>query len=153
MPHAKEQLIERLQKQKEAFKDSDAKWNEVRSQWIAELKSLFDKFDGWLKPLMEKGLIRVEESSQQIQESDLDPYDAPVRKLITPTGAKLHIQPVARVVFEGQGRVDFLAGGRTAMLIKDPKRGWCFVLGSRTIRAFEELTEDSFFQYVMQLLS
>lgn len=153
MTHAKDKLIERLQAQRGAFEESNKKWDTVRTEWMKDLSDLFAKFDGWLQPLEAQGLIKVEKSSQTLREEDLDPYEAPVRKLIAPTGARVHIQPVARVVFGGKGRIDFLSGGRTIMLMKDDKRGWCFVGGSSVIRALEELTEDTFFQRITQLLS
>ncbi|MEE9312605.1 MAG: hypothetical protein V3V10_09365, partial [Planctomycetota bacterium] len=110
MTTAKEKLEERLQTRKESFHASNEKWDEVLAQWIAELDELFVKLDGWLQPLQDKDLIRIEVASKEIQEEDLDPYEAPVRKISDPAGARLHIQPVGRFIFGAQGRVDFLSG-------------------------------------------
>lgn len=153
MSTAKEKLAEKLQHRKDAFAESNSDWDEVRSDWISELNNLFVQFEGWLKPLEEKELLRSERSTQKIQEEDLDPYDAPVLKLSDPSGARVHIQPVGRIVFGAQGRVDFLSGGRRVSLLNDEKKGWCFRKGSDVICALEPLNDESFFQAISQLLS
>ncbi|MCF6228433.1 MAG: hypothetical protein L3J82_07225 [Planctomycetes bacterium] len=153
MSTAEEKLAEKIQHRKDVFAESNADWDTVRADWVSELNSLFEQFEEWLKPLEEKQLLRSELSSQKIQEEDLDPYDAPVLKLSDPSGARVHIQPVGRIVFGARGRVDFLSGGRRVSLLNDENKGWCFRKGSDVICALEPLDNESFFQTISQLLS
>ena len=72
--------------------------------WVALIKQLSHQVESWAK----ERKWPVTRDYKQIEESRLGTYKVPVLNILTPSGI-IHLEPVARNIARGDGRVDLLS--------------------------------------------
>lgn len=82
------------------------------TEWRNSLSELFDLFEGWAQ---HKG-YQCERSTTEIVEHQLGTYEAPVLT-IQRGKARFVVEPIARMIIGGTGRVDFYSYPSLAKLI------------------------------------
>ena len=149
---AKQELLKQLSEQK-VF--DAAKGPAMIAEWRESLTQLFRKFAEWLAEPVAEDLLAVVEVPVRVQEERLGDYDAPSLKITTPRGETIRIAPKARLVLGADGRVDFVCGPKTAVLIRKDRTRWQFaeLAPDRGGWSFEDLTDTSFWKKLQYLLS
>jgi hypothetical protein len=127
----------------------------VRREWLEALGALMNTLHSWLKDAVDQQLLRIETTVESLKEERLGPvYTAPALKVITPTDVVVHIRPRARFVVGAHGRVDLECPPKKAMLVRKQPNRWQFAdLTSGSAGRIRELTEESFWEVLMDLIS
>jgi len=92
-----------------------ADWLNAVNRLVSDI-SVWAQEDGWT--------VRADQI--EITEEALGPYTAPMLEIDTPDG-RLILEPIARIVFRGEGRVDFYAWPtlfRVMLLYKPTEKRW-----------------------------
>lgn len=114
----------------------------MKAEWLRQLDDLMADIDRWLEPAVAEGL-RVTKGKTELIERGLGSYSAPVRT-VEFAGNRVTIEPVARVIVGGHGRVDVKSPRVTASLIFwKPEERW-LIVRERNWERREPLTEESF---------
>lgn len=83
-----------------------------RKEWIAAIEGLYEKIEGFLKPLISARLITVEREPIERYEEKYGPYRTERLVLMLPgEQAKIVFEPVARDGIGHRGRVDVFRYG------------------------------------------
>ncbi len=90
---------------------------EVRQQWLGDLRALRARLRRWLEPAEREGL-QVEEYDHPVREQLLGSYDAPALRLRY-GGIEAQVVPVARYIVGGTGRVDVEFPGSRVLLVRE----------------------------------
>ena len=114
----------------------------IKEEWLQELDKLMDTIDQWLRPSVEAGL-KVTKATVPISEERLGTYIAP-KRVIEFTGRRVEVEPKARVIVGGHGRVDVRSSVGTAFLIFSKPEGLWFIVKDRDWTNRETFTQDSF---------
>jgi hypothetical protein len=147
----KNRVLDQLKAQKKALAEEEPDPKQVREDWKKDLKDLFDKFRDWTKDAEQAGLLEIQEQEVHLEDSRLGKYVAPALRLQAPrTG--IRIIPKARYVAGARGRVDLETPTQRLMLLRTDKHTWKFarLVGHRYVTA--DLTEDSFWKEIGDLL-
>ena len=75
-----------------------------RQRWMALLDQLVDEIESWAKGRN----WAIQRDAKTIHESGLGDYTVPVLSILAPAG-RVQVDPVARYVAGGEGRVDLIA--------------------------------------------
>ena len=129
----------------EAFKD----------EWLTELRERMAQFKSWLEADREEGLYTITELEVDIDEERLGKYKAPGLLLKTPGGRTIEIEPKARVIVGGLGRIDFSSVPNRFRLIQTEPGKWAFALVPTVghNEPYSELGEESFFEHLYRLIA
>jgi len=123
---------------------------EVREEWLRHLEELMASIDRWLEPATREGL-KLTKGSVEKSEKLLGNYTAPCR-LVEFAGRRIEIQPRARMIVGGNGRVDVSSTvGRAFLIFSTPERRW-FIVRERDWASREPLTEETFEQLIEAFL-
>jgi hypothetical protein len=125
--------------------------SELRNEWTSALVVLFDQMRAWLKPAQDEKLLDVERRLITINEPSLGTYEA-FSLLIRAGGREVDVQPVARVVFGGSGRVDMGSGPRMHVIMRTPDKGQWLISTSDPKDEGQPLTEETFTAALQYLL-
>jgi hypothetical protein len=126
--------------------------SDVKDEWTKALTGLFDQMRAWLKPAQDEKLLNVEAPMMTINEPSLGTYDAISLRILA--GARVvDVQPVARVVFGGSGRVDMGSGPRMRVIMRTPDKSQWLVSTSDPKDEGELLTEETFTEALQYLLA
>src|SRR4051812_17733016 len=91
-----------------------------RQVWLELVEQLLHQIESWA----ENRRWQVRRDEKRIEESKLGTYRAPVLSILTPVG-QIHVEPIARYVARGDGRVDLLAWpSLTRMLLVREGNRW-----------------------------
>lgn len=93
-------------------RDFEARRPEIIACWQQSLEALYGRIEGWLQPHVDEGVLRIGQGSTRLAEEMLGHYDAPTRTLAAGP-AIVMLQPAARVIIGGKGRVDLYRQGRS----------------------------------------
>lgn len=119
-----------------------------RKDWLATLCELVDQVESWARARK----WAVERSTRQIEESRLGTYSAPVLDILTPSG-RVQLEPVARDIAKGEGRVDLVAWpSLTRMLLIRSRGAWKLKTDSG-VDWPEEWSQRTFERLVVRLSS
>lgn len=157
-------LIDFLRQQKQDTQHKQENWAKIRESWITDLRALMSQFKAWLKDAVAEQLIEVQEHEVPLSEDNLGTYNAPSLTISAPRARSIHIVPKARLIFGGQGRVDFECGPNRAKLIRVDKEHWKFVredfsgaplgrLSTPMKRTLADLSEQNFRETIRELLA
>ena len=149
----KESLLEVLREQKAQSEVERAKdWDKVRTEWLASLADLRSKLETWLKPAIDEDLLTIEEREVEVSEHNLGTYRAPALRITAPSERHVDLEPRARIVIGGFGRVDLVSGPNRAMLILEDTGEWRIALRGVGHPQTQELTGDCFSELIGELL-
>jgi hypothetical protein len=122
----------------------------MREEWLRQLDDLMADIDRWLAPAVAEGL-KVTKATTQITERRLGTYTAPMR-IIEFEDNRVTIQPIARILMGGHGRVDVKLQEPVATLIFwKPENRWLLVW-ERDWNKREPLTQEAFERLMEALL-
>jgi hypothetical protein len=122
----------------------------IKKQWLEDLKSLYNKIREWTKEAQNEGLIQINEYQIDLNEEGLGNYQAPALTLII-SQDKIEIRPIGRSIIGGKGRVDVSSRKAAFMLILLDK-GWLLVKEKQS-RERVTLTENIFTSMLKDLLT
>jgi hypothetical protein len=144
-----EQFLREIQSGRSTSPDLEA----VKSEWLNGLSALYAQISAWLEPLQKEGLVKVTQKQMTIREESLGVYEAPALE-VEAGGRKVFLEPIARMVFGGSGRVDMGHGPLSRVLIREPKETghWVISAGSPS-DGVQELSEKTFSDALKHLLS
>jgi len=147
----KAKVLDQLRAEKAALANSGFDPEEVRSEWLSELRRLFKTFRTWTKDAKRQGLLEIRNESVHLEEERLGGYDAPALRIASPRVA-IRIVPRARNVIGALGRVDFETPSERLILIRSDSNTWKFarLVGHRWETT--ELTEGTFWNVLGSLL-
>ena len=94
--------------------EPQADWGQIRTDWIAEVGRLVKRIAEFVELAGEK--ISCEPRSFHRVEEGIGPYDID-GLAIEGANREIVVEPIARLIIGGEGRVDIKAGGRRAMLV------------------------------------
>lgn len=115
-----EELAAALKKKLESEAEGKDLLDKAIAQWPAEVYRVYDQIEMWLAPLVSAGL-KTERKSISIHESPSSEnrYTYSIDKLsITANRQTLTIEPVARIIMGGTGRIDIKCKKIDCYLIK-----------------------------------
>jgi hypothetical protein len=143
-------LAEFFRKKKEGVAPLESRKEEILKEWLEALNSLIHQLERWLEPALGEGL-KIELDQKEITEYDLGTYSAPALK-ISFGSRMVRVEPVARFIVGGTGRVDIDSPRGIFKLIRDPAtRRWFLV--RRTLAEAEPLTETSFSRLMQEIFA
>ena len=114
----------------------------MKEEWLRELDKLMTSIDEWLQPSVDIGLDLAKDTVT-ISEEKLGSYAAP-RRIIKFAGSRVDIEPLARVIVGGHGRVDVRSALRTVFLIFSKPEGIWHIVEERDRTSRQPLNKDSF---------
>lgn len=114
--------FERIAKnQAEVLKSSKEKvdFEERKQWWLDQIDKLYNEIDGWLKPLIKIGVVRIESENVDLSERFIGIYQAKMLKIIL-NEVEIGIVPRGTFILGAFGRID-LKGlyGQVERLILD----------------------------------
>jgi hypothetical protein len=125
----------------------------TKREWLGGIEKLYAQIEQWLDPLRRQGLVKVARTDFTIREETLGTYSAPGLE-IEAGGRKISVEPIARVVFGGSGRVDMGHGPLSRVLIRAPKETGEWIISARSPSdGGRELNEDTFSEALQSLLA
>lgn len=135
-------LAEYLKGRKEEEDALTADRSAIKEEWLRELDKLMTSIDEWLQPSVDIGLDLAKDTVT-ISEEKLGDYTAP-KRIIKFAGTRVDIEPLARRIVGGYGRVDIRSVHRTVFLIlSKPSDAW-FIVEERDRTSRLPLNKDSF---------
>ena len=153
MPSEKELVLDRLRRQRIAEGTIDVIG--LREEWLTAISDLMSRLGGWLSEAEQEGLFAVADEDVERTEERLGSYRATALKLTTPKGEIIRIVPRARQVVGGYGRVDLECPPKKSILVRAEPDRWQFarLVPENGGWTFQDLTEDSFWQAIGDLIS
>jgi hypothetical protein len=122
-------------------------WQQKLDGWLGEIRQVFDQAKSWA----EKREWATKEDEKRLTEDELGTYEVPVLLIHTPQG-RLLLDPIARNVFDAEGRIDFcvMPSYDSVILVKN-KGIWSF---HSTVRndLRQPWSEESFDHVARELL-
>jgi hypothetical protein len=135
-------LAEYIKSKREDRRTLNSNATKLRDEWLEQLDDLMADIRGWLKPAAKEGL-KVNSMPVEITEQGLGTYTAP-GLLIEFEASRVAIEPIARIIVGGHGRVDIRGDQVTFSLIfTKPERSW-YVVRDRDWSSREPLSEKVF---------
>jgi hypothetical protein len=128
-------------------------WVKRRDEWLAHLKELFSKVEGWMKPYVEAGQMKLRtDGFVSITEDYIGTYMAPT-VLIYIGDDLVSLTPKGALIIGSRGRVDMRGTKREVMLVLLEDKGWPFAFRNGGPKLhYEDLSEDSFKEIVQSLV-
>ncbi len=143
-------LVEFFRKKKESVAQLELDKEKMLQEWLDALKKLFDQFEKWLEPATNEGLA-VKPYHKEIAEEDLGMYQAPALEVSFGL-RKVRIEPIARLIIGGAGRVDVDSWRGIFKLIRSAPQGeWYLVRKSLAER--EPLDERVFTNLIKEIFA
>jgi len=114
----------------------------IKEEWLRQLEELMSCIDKWLEPATQEGL-KITKTSVEKNERMLGAYTAP-KRVIEFAGRKIEIEPIARIIVGGNGRVDIRSTVGRAFLIFSKAEGRWAIVNDRDWTTREPLTNETF---------
>ncbi|MCL6642387.1 MAG: hypothetical protein K6T71_03580 [Candidatus Bipolaricaulota bacterium] len=144
------ELAEFFRKKREGVAQLESHKEKMLGEWLEALNSLIRQLEQWLEPALAEGL-KIEPYQKEITEYDLGTYQAPALE-VSFGSRKMRIEPVARFIVGGTGRVDIDSSRGIFKLIRDPATGSWFLV-RRTLAEAEPLAENSFSRLIQEIFA
>ena len=121
-------------------------WNKKKNQWLNHIAQLYKMIHKWIAPLESDGTVRLQTSSESLEEDYIGQYQVDVLTLLI---GKQHVEfhPKGTLIIGANGRIDVRGqrGIRTLVLMENQ---WFIVERSPRLKTLP-FNEDSF-QDVLQ---
>ncbi|MCP4697587.1 MAG: hypothetical protein GY862_12165 [Gammaproteobacteria bacterium] len=96
-----------IEQQSKSAQTTDIDWNHRLTEWIKYLNTFYSSIEGYLKPYLDAGKLRIEKNNIQLQEEYIGNYTVP--QLIIHLGSnKILLKPIGTNLITVKGRVDML---------------------------------------------
>jgi len=124
-------------------------------EWMTDVLNLIRQIEGWLSEPAKQQLVNLEEFGFAAHEEPLGEQHLTGLKIHAPKGRLIIVQPVARFVIGGEGRVDLLSGPRRVSLLRTKERTWLVARSEPNQVAYhvEPLDEALFSEILKDLLA
>lgn len=129
-----DKLVQQLEKQPKTVEQHFA---EQRDQWVADVAKLMSDVTEWLRPAIEKRLVRIERYKVKLNEPDTDEYEIDGLTIhlgqrsvqMTPRGMRvLGAIPSGRKRIVGaRGQVDLVSGPARGTILRKADGTWQLV--------------------------
>lgn len=141
------------QKEKEALRGIDPEVDV--KEWKSDVANLVAKIAGWLREASQQGLVNLEEKVVPIQEEPLGELFLQSLRIHAPRGRVVSVQPIARYVVGGEGRVDLLNGPRRVTLVRLKDHNWAIARTEPNQIGYhvDALSEQTFAEALKDLLA
>lgn len=147
------ELMEFFQSKKQ-LSDEESKgidWGRRREEWLSAINNLYGSIEGWLKELVQKGVVTLQRRPKQIDEAHLGAYS--VDDLVLTVGdEKVTFSPKGRNVVGAQGRVDVRGEAGESMFVVQPGPRWSVVVSRYPTLRTETLDAESFSETVQAVM-
>ncbi len=123
-----------------------------RTERIAALATLYADIEGWLKPSVSEGLVKLTREPCELEDRHTGKFES--ESLVIEVGSsKVHFRPIAGNVAGASARVDMSSGARSIKLVYLPGRGeWSFLLRAAGVQT-APVNEDSFTDILRDILA
>ncbi|MFN4218245.1 MAG: hypothetical protein ACK4HB_03055 [Candidatus Bipolaricaulia bacterium] len=143
-------LAEFFRKKKKAIAQLESDRERLLKEWLEALNKLYKQLEEWLKPAQAEGL-KIRRYEKEITEYELGTYQVPALEISFGLRT-VHLEPVARFIVGGAGRVDMDSPRGIFKLIRDPAtRRWLLV--RKTLADAEPLNENSFATLIQEIFA
>ncbi len=133
-------FIQKFEKDQERVHTVD--WAARKEKWIAALEQLYETIEAWLRPSVEKGLIRIDFIPKIMEEENIGQYEVKKMKLWVGT-EQVVFDPKGTILIGSYGRVDMTGDDGAVMLLLFEWEKWEFAIRTPSLRRWP-LTEESF---------
>lgn len=126
-----EKLVQQLEKQP---KTVDEHFADKRAEWVADVTKLMSDVTEWLRPAIEKHLVKIDRYKVKLNEPDTDEYEVDgltihlgERKVImTPRGMRVvgAIPSGRKRIVGARGQVDLVSGAARGTILRKADRTW-----------------------------
>jgi hypothetical protein len=145
------ELAEFLKDKKLKADRDQVDWDRTKSDWLEALADLYRDIREWLSESEKRGLVRLADTKETLEEEHLGTYEAP--GLNISFGADLvRLVPVGRLVLGARGRVDVITNRGQFVLVLRGDSQWYLVRDRLNKDAFIALDEGSFTAFVKEIL-
>lgn len=146
-----EKLLDEKRKQSESRRATSV---DEKSEWISRLDALFQKIQGWLEPLVEKGHVTLRLGQIKLEEEPFGPYLVPWLRITFYNGRSIELKPAGWFVVGAKGRVDMDLGTREVQIVGGNERGvWEIVTHGGLLYGRPQLTQENFEQLMAEFVS
>ncbi len=119
-------------------------------QRLTAISELFASVEGWLKPSVDEGIVKLERDPYSHSDEQLGMLSEESMKVIVGVSDVL-FAPRTGTIAGASARVDMTCGDRTLPIVLLGDRGWHFLVRG-TVTRTEPVTEDSFGDALRELL-
>ncbi len=148
---ATERLTDFLRRHQRDNTSKSMDLGKTKAEWLAAINDLLDQISTWLKPAADEGLLKLARGEIVVREEALGVYQAPVLQI--QSGVRVvSVEPIARVVFGGTGRIDMGHGPKSRVLIRTRQNKWMLSTPDPKDKG-RELTEETLSEALQFLLS
>lgn len=119
-------------------------------QRLTAIGELFDSLEGWLKPSVDEGIVKLERAPYVHSDEQLGMLSEESMKVIVGV-SEVFFGPRTGTIAGASARVDMTCGDRTLPIVLLGDRGWHFLVRGPVTRT-ELVTEDSFGDALRELL-
>jgi hypothetical protein len=126
-----QQLVQQLEKQPKTVEEHFA---EKREEWVADVAKLMRDVAEWLRPAIEKGLVKISAIRVKLDEPDTGAYEIDALTIhlgeremnMTPRGMRVVgvIPSGGKRIVGARGRVDMVSGPARATILRKSDRTW-----------------------------
>lgn len=112
-----------LTKENEKIKKTEKEidWNEQKKEWLAFIDVFYESIQGWLKPLIDDGVVSIYFKDKNLNEDFIGDYI--VREMVIKSaGKEVVFRPIGTLLIGSKGRIDMEGGaGKVQFLLADKK--------------------------------
>jgi hypothetical protein len=126
-----DKLVQQLEKQPKTVEEHFA---EKRDEWVADVAKLMRDVAEWLRPAIEKGLVKIDPYRVKFDEPDSGAYDIDALTIhlgerevhMTPRGMRVVgvVPSGGKRIVGARGRVDLVSGPARATILRKSDRTW-----------------------------
>lgn len=142
-------LSDFLRQQKAHQQKTSINVDAVRAEWIDAVQSLFEVVRTWLRPEQADGLLELGLREVLVAEERLGSYQMHALD-IKAAGKVVMLEPVARIIIGGLGRVDMICGPKRKLLVRDARKKWS--ISSREPRDKGQPLDEHTFSEALKLM-
>jgi len=144
-------LTEFLKNKKSEEKSGRTRLDNIREKWIATVHKLFGEIREWIKKAEDEGLINVYKHNIQMSEKHIGRYTIDKLELLV-IDRQIIVEPIARFIDGGDGRVDIYHGYEAFRLVYTEKKD-SWHIEDRKDHAFKKpLDKDSFIELLQSIV-
>jgi hypothetical protein len=114
-------LSDFLRQQQEEGSEGSTHARLLKQEWLSALSDLFKDISSWLEPQIKEKLLTISRGEITVREDPLGTYKAPTMEIhanIQGRSRVVPVQPIARMIFGGAGRVDLGQGPKSRVLVR-----------------------------------
>lgn len=141
--------LEQIKKDEEKQKIN---MTERKKKWLQDLNDFFSNIKKWLKPLVDKNLVQINEMQLPISEDAFgDEYNVPFIN-IRLSNQTIQFKPIGAIIIGAKGRVDIIISSKINIMIVKHDDGWKIAIKNQRGYDYKDFNEDSFAEIIEELI-